>query len=76
MRGAQHREVCLSQPLTPKVKASFTRSGATAWRWRDARMREELELSLNTELEADSFKKDLDDSPGRKSDRNDLCLVL
>ncbi len=30
-------------------------------------MREKLELSLNTELEADSFKKALDDSAGRKS---------
>ena len=37
--------------------ASFTRLGAMAWRWRDPRMREELELSLNTELEADGFKK-------------------
>ena len=57
MRGAQYGEVCLSQLLSPVVLASFTRSGATAWRWRDPRMREEFQLTLDIEVDSDRFRK-------------------
>ena len=67
LRGAQYGEVCLSQPLSPEVLSGFTRAGATDWRWRDPRMREQLQLSLDTQLDCEGFKRALDDSVGRKS---------
>ena len=56
LRGAQYSEVCLSQLLSPQVQATFSKSGATAWRWRDPRLREQFELTLDTELDWDRFK--------------------
>ena len=44
----------------------FTRLGAMAWRWRDQRMRKQFELTLDTKLDNDGFKKALDDSVERK----------
>ena len=41
MRGAQYGEVCLSQRLSPEVEATLSKSGATAWKWRDPRLREQ-----------------------------------
>ena len=67
LRGAQYGEVCLSQPLSPEVLSGFTRAGATDWRWRDPRMREQLQLRLDTQLDCEGFKRALDDSVGRKS---------
>ena len=59
--------VCLSQLVSPEVLASFTRSGPTAWRWRDPRMREQFQLELFTKLNCDGFKRALDKSARNKS---------
>ena len=67
LRGAQYSEVCLSQLLSPQVQATFSKSGATAWRWRDPRLREQFELTLDTELDWDRFKAAMDDLSRKKS---------
>ena len=56
LRGTQYGEVVLSQIVSPDVLASFTRMGATAWGWRDPRMREQLKLTLDSHEKCDSFK--------------------
>lgn len=67
LRGAQYGEVCLSQLVSPEVLASFSRSAASAWSWRDPRMREQFQLTLDTELDCEGFKRALDESAGNKS---------
>ena len=67
MRGEKYGEVCLSQRLSPEVQATLSKSGTTAWRWKDPRLREQFELNLDTELDRDRFKVALDDSSGKKS---------
>ena len=56
LRGTQYGEVSLSQLVTPEVLASFTRTGATTWGWRDPRMREQFKLTLDSHKKCDSFK--------------------
>ena len=67
LRGAQYGEVCLSQPLSPEVLSGFTRAGATDWMWRDPRMREQLQLSLDSQLDCEGFKRALDETASRNS---------
>ena len=67
LRGTQYGEVVLSQIVSPHVLTSFTRTGATAWGWRDPRIREQFKLTLDSHKKCDSFKKALDKSAGRKS---------
>ena len=67
LRGAKYGEVSLSQLVSPEVLGRFTRSGAMAWSWRDLRMREQFQLTLDTQPECDTFKKALDESSGKKS---------
>ena len=67
LRGAQYGEVCLSQQLSQKVLATFSKSGATAWRWKDPRLREQFQITLDNEPDCDRFKEALDESSGKKS---------
>ena len=67
LRGTQYGEVVLSQIVSPHVLTSFTRTGATAWGWRDPRLREQFELTLDTELDWDRFKAAMDDLSRKKS---------
>ena len=67
LRRSQYGEVCLSQLVSPEVLASFTRSGPTAWRWRDPRIREQFQLELFTKLNCDSFKRALEKLARNKS---------
>ena len=67
LRGAQYGEICLSQLLNPGVLASFTRSGVTAWGWRDPRMKEQFQLTFDSQESCDLFKKALDETAGKNS---------
>ena len=67
LRGAQYGEVCLSQQLSQQVLATFSKSGATAWRWKDPRLREQFQITLDNEPDCDRFKEALDESSGKKS---------
>ena len=67
MRGTQYGEVCLSQLLSQQVLNCFVKSGATAWRWRDPRMREQYQLTLDTQRDSEKFKKKLDENSGTRT---------
>ena len=49
------------------VLASFTRLGVTAWGWRDLRMKEQFQLTLDSQESCEEFKKALDESAGKNS---------
>ena len=67
MRGTQYGEVCLSQLLSQQVLNCFVKTGATAWRWRDPRMREQYQLTLDTQRDSEKFKKKLDENSGTRT---------
>ena len=66
LRGTQYGEVVLSQLATPEVLMSFIRMGAMTWGWRDPRMREKFQLTLDSHEKCEDFKKALDKSALRK----------
>ena len=45
----------LSQQLSQQVLATFSKSGATAWRWKDPRLREQFQIMLHNEPDWDRF---------------------